>query len=84
MATRQTRKSKKISNIVVHNYVNWNNALKHALVGMIIAMEKLQMQGDALDESDSALENDQNKETVLNMFQDIEKTCELAFTSGPD
>ena len=51
---------------------------------MIIAMEKLQMQGDELDESDSALENDQNKETVLNMFQDIEKTCESAFTSGPN
>ena len=76
----------KISNSVAYNYSNCSDALKLTLGGMIVAMEKSQIQGDALCESDSATENDQNKETVLSMFQDIANCMVTAFQqlSVPD
>ena len=60
------------------DYIKCNDALKCSLGGMIIATEKLQTQGDSLDESDSALENNQNKENVISMFQDIAKHTQIS------
>ena len=71
-------------NSVVHNYSSCNDNLKCALGGVIIAMEKLQMQGDALGTSNSVLENSQNNETALNMFQDIARPYKSTFTSSPN
>ena len=51
---------------------------------MIIAMEKLQTQGDALHASNSVLENAQSNETELKMFQGIARTYESALTSSPN
>ena len=56
---------------------NSNGTLECVLSRVIVAMEKLQAQGSALDTPDGALENSQSYETTLSMLQDAEKSTNL-------
>ena len=75
---------RKTCDSTVHNYSNCNDNLENTLGGMRIAMEKFQMQGDALDVSNSVLRNTQSNESELNVFKYIARSYKYAFTFGPN
>ena len=66
------------------DYSNCNDNLKHTLGGMIIAMEKFQIEGDSLDASNNVLQNVQSNESVSNVFQDMSRSYKCAFSFGPN
>ena len=64
------------------NYSNCNDNLKQTLGGMIIDMEKLQMQRDSLDASNNVLRHVQSNKYVSNVFQDIARSYKCACSFG--
>ena len=72
----------KTYNSTAHDYSNCNDDLKHVLGGMIIAMEKFQIEEDSLDVSNNVLRNKQNNDSVSNTFQDIARSYKGLLANG--